>query len=267
MKKRIAQIFIASLLAATAVSLSACDSGDDPIDPGPPEEPSAWVGSAACETCHDTAYTEHIGSAHAEHFQRVADGQAPQYVHAAQMEHPVRLPPPGHGWESIAFVLGGTSSYALFVDTAGQVITGESAQWDLVAGQWTSYLPGQQQPFECGACHTTGFDPGIEGIVDSWQLDGVACEACHGPGRKHVESGLVEDIVVNATTEFCEQCHANGHGPARSSLAHGPGIHARASATDHFGVGCLECHNPHASVRFDREQAIRKECIDCHNAN
>jgi hypothetical protein len=267
MKTRIVQAVTVSLIAASVILLSSCDSDNDPVDPGPPEEPSAWVGSAACETCHDTAYAQHLGSGHAEHFQRVADDQAPRYIHASRMEHPVVAPPPGHSWESIAIVLGGTGSYALFVGTDGQVVTGESARWDLGTGEWTSYLPGQQQTFECGTCHTTGLDPEIDGIVNGWQLDGVACEACHGPGREHVESGFIEDIVIVATTEFCDQCHANGHGPVGSPAVHGLGLGTRAVPAGHLGVGCLECHNPHASVRFDREQAIRKECIDCHSAN
>lgn len=267
MTRRIPQAFITSLIAFSVTSIPACDPGDDPVDPDPPEEQSVWIGSAACEACHDSNYAQHLGSSHAEHFQRVVNGQAPEYIYSSSMQHPVEAPPPGSSWESIAIVLGGTSSYALFVGTDGQVVTGEFAQWDLELGQWTSYLPGQPQHFlECGSCHTTGYYSEVAGSEAGWQEDGVACEACHGPGRKHAESQLTEDIVVNATTKFCEQCHANGHGPARSTGVHGIGPGARAISDGHFGVGCLECHNPHASVRFDRENAIRKECVDCHMA-
>ena len=237
-------------LLALVIALAACESGDSPLDTNSTEEPSAYAGSASCQPCHESIYADYIGSGHAEQFKRIAGGQPPQYVRASLMDHPVRTPPPGTDWDSIDFVLGGTGSYALFVGTDSLVVSGESARWDLSTGLWTSYPLEGQSGFDCGACHATGYVPGVEA---TWELDSVACEACHGPGRLHSISQLASDIVVERSSESCNQCHDHGHSSAPHSSGHGP-----------FGVECLACHEPHISVRFDTERAILKDCVDCH---
>lgn len=67
----------------------------------------------------------------------------------------------------------------------------------------------QEYDPECVYCHTTG--PGQKGgfqnLKDTPELSNVQCEACHGPGAKHVESpkkgfgGLQE--------ELCRSCHTD----------------------------------------------------------
>ncbi|MCW5558922.1 MAG: hypothetical protein KIT22_13970, partial [Verrucomicrobiae bacterium] len=83
----------------------------------------------------------------------------------------------------------------------------------------------------CIRCHSTGGNPGLD---DQGQLRsaagelGIACEACHGPGRAHVEArllaasdpaavpkpgvpdpGLVNPATLDhrRSTEVCGQCH------------------------------------------------------------
>ena len=135
---------------------------------------------------------------------------------------------------------------------------------------YTDYLvSGHSRPFmsdgavksspgdtDCGRCHTTGYDPG----EDTWELDGIACEACHGMGRIHSRSRSAQDIIVNLDEEFCWGCHD-------IYLSH-PYLESGATlrGTSHPG-GCVPCHDPHISARLDLERAIVLDCIDCHTSN
>ncbi len=254
-------------LLALVIALAACESGDNPVDTNSPEEPSVYAGSASCQTCHESIYADYVGSGHAEQFKRIVGGQPPQYVRASLMDHPVSTPPPGTDWDSIAFVLGGTRSYALFVGTDSRVVSGESARWDLTTGQWTSYLVEGQPGLDCGACHATGYlsGGGADASPSAWELDGIACEACHGPGRAHTMSRLASDITVDRTSEFCNTCHAGEHTWIRQSSAHMTPSDASSGHDAHFGVECLTCHEPHISVLYDWDRAILKDCVDCHS--
>ena len=106
---------------------------------------------------------------------------------------------------------------------------------------------------DCGRCHTTGYDS----VADTWEQDGVTCEACHGMGLIHSRSQAAQDIIINLDEEFCWGCHDIflSH-PYRESGSTFRG-------TSHSG-GCIPCHDPHISARNDLERAIVTDCIDCH---
>jgi hypothetical protein len=83
---------------------------------------------------------------------------------------------------------------------------------------------------DCLGCHTVGFNR-TGGFIDlsvSSALSNVQCEACHGAGRQHVESGGAQK-TANATLSpeaICLQCHVGDHspgfvfGPYWSRIAH-----------------------------------------------
>ena len=56
-----------------------------------------------------------------------------------------------------------------------------------------AYHAGEEKPYNCGTCHTTGYNPEGEnelpGIVGTWAEPGIRCEECHGPGAGHVDEG------------------------------------------------------------------------------
>jgi hypothetical protein len=67
---------------------------------------------------------------------------------------------------------------------------------------------------DCVICHVTGFHlPGGYPAADSAKtaaVTNVTCEACHGPGSKHVSAPLAEKkklINRNVTANLCTQCH------------------------------------------------------------
>ena len=61
----------------------------------------------------------------------------------------------------------------------------------------------------CYECHTTGYGKG--GFVSyekTPQLSDVGCETCHGPGKKHVESGGESDLIKGKISQNeCSSCH------------------------------------------------------------
>ena len=70
------------------------------------------------------------------------------------------------------------------------------------------YLQGVEEPGECFACHTMGYNA----ITGQFMLAGVTCEACHGPYRE----GHPEESMVIATSEdLCGICDPAFHADVR----------------------------------------------------
>jgi predicted CXXCH cytochrome family protein len=91
---------------------------------------------------------------------------------------------------------------------------------------------------------------------------GTACEACHGPGSKHVEAGGGSQFIINPgrEPEACFRCHL----PVRAefeSPAHHPVIEGR--------LHCTECHDPHGGDIYQRAGGLamarrNDNCAQCH---
>ena len=77
---------------------------------------------------------------------------------------------------------------------------------------------GSAEIRSCIGCHSTGAVSGKELHIEK-MIPGVSCEACHGPGGKHVsamkEGSLKESYILNPgrlsadrlSQEFCGACH------------------------------------------------------------
>jgi hypothetical protein len=65
----------------------------------------------------------------------------------------------------------------------------------------------------CFKCHVVGFekDGGYIDMQLTPELKDVQCEACHGPGRAHVESGGDKSrIIGRPDAASCRVCHTPG---------------------------------------------------------
>jgi hypothetical protein len=135
----------------------------------------------------------------------------------------------------------------------------------------------------CFACHTTA--PTTEGtFLPAAATPGVTCEACHGPGRRHVDAIRQRRIADGKTmilnparlepadsVDFCGACHATFWDV---KLADEKGIAAlrsqpyRLLSSRCWNAGdaritCIACHNPHQPVARDAG-TYDSRCLSCH---
>jgi cytochrome c554/c'-like protein len=166
---------------------------------------------------------------------------------------------------SLDFTIGHEPSVPVSLENAvGRVITGE-------------------EPRECFGCHSTGAVNGFELKLDRLTA-GVGCEACHGPGEKHLvamkEKKFDEPQIFNPgglgghelSQSFCGTCHTSFEQtmlmPGQSSVNNirfqpYRMFNSRGHNTNDPRIGCLACHNPHEKLQKDASYYDSK-CLACH---
>ena len=79
---------------------------------------------------------------------------------------------------------------------------------------------------ECVGCHVTGWQkPGGSVLGKVVGRENVQCEACHGPGSKHVETGGDEHETRRLVPEeVCRGCHHPHHSPTFDYATYRPKI-------------------------------------------
>lgn len=157
-----------------------------------------------------------------------------------------------------------------------------SANLEDALGRRMLYAP---ETSRCFACHTTAstarnrFDP-------SRSIPGVTCEACHGPGAKHVAAmkakrtkeglnSILDPARLDPVdqVDFCGACHRTF---ADVALTQTFGIRdlrfqpyrlekSRCWAKSNGGITCLSCHNPHQS-RVRDLASYDDKCLGCHRS-
>ena len=135
----------------------------------------------------------------------------------------------------------------------------------------------------CFACHTTAST--AAGMFDaSGATLGIGCEACHGPGREHVDAMKQRRFeegrkrILNParlkpgdSVDFCGACHAAFWD---ITLANESGLVALRSQPYRLAssrcwsggdarITCTACHNPHRPLVQD-PLAYDARCLSCH---
>jgi hypothetical protein len=135
----------------------------------------------------------------------------------------------------------------------------------------------------CFGCHTTASST-ASGFDLASAIPGVMCEACHGPGRRHVaemaRGESARGTIMNPGTldavdsvDFCGACHATFWDV---KLANERGLAAlrsqphRLQSSPCWGEGddritCVACHDPHKPLVRD-SSAYDVKCLSCHKA-
>jgi predicted CXXCH cytochrome family protein len=116
--------------------------------------------------------------------------------------------------------------------------------WDTVRKEWFSLYPGQKIPPDdwlywtrnaqnwngmCAECHSTNlvknYDADTKTFATTWSEIDVSCEACHGPGSRHVEWAKLPpmarpasenyelvirtgSVTAREQVELCAPCHS-----------------------------------------------------------
>lgn len=244
-------------------------------DPGLDYTAPNYVGRNACKECHADLYAAYLGAGHAHALHKVVDGAAPAFP-----ESEVADPPAGFTWDDIQYVIGGYGWMARFVDKQGYLITGDAdalTQYNLAnrslkteAG-WVAYHAGEELPFDCARCHTTGYvaegnQDGLPGLLGVWVEEGVGCENCHGPGSNHVNAPYQVSMSVVRDSEACGACHRRTE--VTTIEAHDGFIDHNQQYSELFSsrkrvMNCVDCHNPHESTLYG-DGADKSDCETCH---
>ncbi len=253
-------------------------------DPGP--SGADYIGDQMCGACHAELYAAYMKSGHPWKLNPVVDGKAPEYPFTK-----ISQLPQGYTWNDILYVIGGYNWKARFVNKAGYIITDEPGksgntgylnQWNfenLLVGKsagWVTYHSGEEKlPYNCGECHTTGYQPGgnqdgLPGLIGVWKQPGIRCEECHGPGSLHVSNPTGIAMQIERDSELCGQCHRRGD--VESVNAKGGFIEHHEQYEElfqgkHIVLNCVTCHDPHKGVvqlRKAGEKTTRTQCENCH---
>jgi DmsE family decaheme c-type cytochrome len=128
-------------------------------------------------------------------------------------------------------------------------------------------------PDTCKTCHEelyNGFagSPHFATTMDS-KLDSHkgpewhGCEACHGPGKEHVDGGgdvtkifTFKDASPAQISARCLDCHQSSH----EQDNYGRSAHLQS------GISCIDCHSPHHAKesQYLLKEASPKLCYSCH---
>jgi predicted CXXCH cytochrome family protein len=146
---------------------------------------------------------------------------------------------------------------------------------------------GSKECVQCHADHTDHFAGSTHArlALSDAKVGDTACEACHGPGSLHVQSGGKAGTIINPrkSPEACFQCHLDKRGEFSLPHTH-PVLAGKVSCVDCHdvhkgnatrGTGaslanatetCLKCHTNQAGPFIYPHGAVREEgCTGCHN--
>jgi len=199
-------------------------------------------------------------------------------------------------WDSRDKSEGGQRWFHLYPDE--QVKHGDPLHWTGIDQNWN---------FTCADCHSTNlqknYDQATQAYSTAWSEINVACEACHGPGSRHLrwtrnplaesahkgfpvsfaarkqaawamdtDSGIARPqrpIDTRAEIETCAQCHSR-------RATRFPGAGAGDSLLDHFSPAVLSEPLYHADGQINGEvyvygsflqsrmHAAGVTCSNCH---
>jgi Flp pilus assembly protein TadD len=218
------------------------------------------VGSERCKACHEKAFTAWKGSNHALAMQPARDGTVLGDFSGATLLHRGKTwrffrqgerflvhaeGPDGEMRDfEVAYTFGVAPLQQYLVPFPGGRLQALSAAWDTRAKRWFHVNPGPPAPpgdwlhwtrpgqgwnAMCSDCHSTAvrkrYDPEKDAYETTWSEIMVGCEACHGPGSRHVawaeqpamgrtaveNSGLVAKtarLTPGEMTALCAPCHS-----------------------------------------------------------
>ena len=150
---------------------------------------------------------------------------------------------------------------------------------------------GRAEVYKCFSCHTTASGMGSS-FDEARLISGVTCEACHGPGRAHIDTmdnlapaadgelpkENTDDAIFDPgkltpeeSVDFCGSCHGSYWD---ISLSGSTGVNnvrfqpyrleeSRCWNKDDSRLTCIACHDPHK--RLDTTAADYDHvCLSCH---
>lgn len=278
---------VAALLAAIAISLNAL------LTVAAETEPADFVGRQVCSGCHQQEDALWQGSDHdwamrvADSSSVLGDFNEVTFDHyGEQTRFSVR---DGQYWVTtdnasgeqqdfrVEYTFGFYPLQQYLLATGGGHLQALSVSWDSrpadEGGQrWFHLYPDEPIPFNdalhwtgpyqnwngrCAECHSTNlqrnYNPADNTFATRWSEINVSCEACHGPGSRHVSLMTAKGQTSGKTvTAASHQSEADHHGFDRSLDPVGQWLFSDTAATAHNAEA--------AATRSDQLSA----CGSCH---
>jgi Tfp pilus assembly protein PilF len=296
------------------------------------EIPSTYVGSAKCASCHAGEAARWRGSHHdlamrvASDSTVAGDFDSTRFTSAGvtttfsrqRDKFVVRTDGPDgrmHDYD-VRYTFGVAPLQQYLIELPGGRLQALGVAWDArprsAGGQrWFHLYPNQRVTHDdplhwtgirqnwnymCADCHSTGVKKGYDTTTHSFAASfaavNVACEACHGPGSRHVTSNGTTNLASltrSNQVESCARCHSRRGqfadddprdrvlGDAyRVALLDNQLYYADGQIRDEVfeygsfvqskmyskGVVCSDCHDPHTG---SLKAAGSKVCATCHS--
>jgi predicted CXXCH cytochrome family protein len=227
--------------AAALLLAAACGRAPSPVA-------AQYVGSGACAGCHAAQARDWQASQHAHAMQAAGDtvmpggpggGFSPAYTFGVYPLQQFLVPYRGgrlqawpQAWDTRPAAQGGQRWFDLQAGELAQ--PGEARHWTGRDQNWN---------YMCADCHSTklrrNYDAAQDRYASSWSELAVGCEACHGPGSRHLaraqdrrgaDKGL--DLALDERRGV-DWARGSGGEPARS----------RPLATHREVETCAACHS------------------------
>ncbi len=185
-----------------------------------------YAGSAKCMTCHSEEYKSWQESWHAKIVRAKKGAILKEAVEKWASDGTNPGPTVGNvtgqtfTLDDVQYVVGSRwkQRYLVRNEQTGN-LQFMNMQMNRASGKWEKY--GQKNDWNtmCATCHTTGYritdyDEKAGRTVKSDFVEmGVGCEACHGPGARHIKSMKKKDIFNPASLDYqaqsrvCGYCH------------------------------------------------------------
>ena len=191
-----------------------------------------YVGSQACEKCHESIYQRWKKTPMAN---VVRDPRSDPHAFLPDIATNTIAP---FKADQVAFVYGSLWKQRYFT-RVGDNLYPMPVQWDVGNRKWLPYhvptkgadwwaslypADNMHRPTgpTCDGCHSVGYDIHTHQPAE-WN---VGCERCHGPGSLHVLHPTRGNIVnpahfdAIAETDTCIQCHSQGRPPKGAIEGH-----------------------------------------------
>jgi tetratricopeptide (TPR) repeat protein len=292
---------------------------------GPPGvDAVTFVGREACVDCHQGAYEKWLGSDHdlamapADEQTVLGDFDEALFEHGGITSRFYRrdgryfVHTEGPGGEmgefEILYTFGVEPLQQYLVPFPGGRLQALSIAWDVERQRWFHLYPDQEIPPDdwlhwtrnaqnwngmCAECHSTnllkGYNHETQTFDTTWSEIDVSCEACHGPGSRHVAWAEIQPMArpeiedyglliraggidARQQVELCAPCHSR-----RTEL--GDYDHTRLDLLDNLLPALLRenLYHPDGQIldevyvwgSFVQSKMYQNDvrCSDCHDVH
>jgi hypothetical protein len=179
-----------------------------------------FAGSAACQKCHKIEYRSWKQSLHSKMMRKRDEGILKDAAEKWNDGGPAKGNVTGRAakLDDVEYVVGSHWKQRYLVkneQTGGWQFMDK--QYNRMSGKWEGYGQKNDWDTQCATCHTTGYkvtklDEATGKVLEASMVEhNVGCEACHGPGAKHVKSEKKADIYGFAGKSYQEQTMICGY--------------------------------------------------------